>query len=212
MNAVVHAQAEGRARADLGMWVFIASEMVFFGPLLLAYGYGRSQWPEGFALAGRHTDALLGTVNTALLLTSSLCAALAAAAHEAGDRRWAARLLAATAALGVVFLAIKGLEYRSDWHQGLFPGPAFRLAPALPGAAPPKGAQLFFALYFFATGLHAMHVTIGVALMAALALGQHRASRWASGNTVMAAGLYWHFVDVMWVLLYPLLYLVNRHS
>lgn len=206
MNAQVHAQAQARSRADFGMWVFIASEMLFFGPVLLAYGWGRAQWPEGFALASRHTDVVLGTANTALLLTSSLCAALAAAANEAGDRRWTVRLLAATATLGVVFLGIKGIEYHAEWNGGLFPGPAFRMAGAV------QGAQLFFALYFFGTGLHALHVAIGAALMAALAVGQHRGARWTGGSTVTGAGLYWHFVDVVWVLLYPLLYLVSRHT
>jgi cytochrome c oxidase subunit 3 len=201
-----------RATADFGMWVFIASEILFFGPLLLTYAYGRTQWPEGFAAASRHTDVLLGTLNTALLLTSSLCAALAAAAHEAREPRRAARLLAITAALGVVFLAIKGIEYRKEWHDGLFPGPAFRLQGAQGEGTVPQGAQLFFAFYFIATGLHAVHVGIGVVLMAALALGQRRGRPWAGGASVPVAGLYWHFVDIVWVLLYPLLYLVSRHS
>jgi cytochrome c oxidase subunit 3 len=198
-----------RATADFGMWVFIASEILFFGPLLLTYAYGRTQWPDGFAAASRHTDVLLGTLNTALLLTSSLCAALAAAAQEAREPRRAARLLALTAVMGLAFLAIKGFEYRKEWHEGLFPGPAFRLEG---GGTVPQGAQLFFAFYFIATGLHAVHVGIGVVLMAALAFGQWRGRPWTGGASVPVAGLYWHFVDIVWVLLYPLLYLVSRHS
>jgi cytochrome c oxidase subunit 3 len=199
------------ATADFGMWVFIASEILFFGPLLLTYAYGRSQWPEGFAAASRHTDVLLGTLNTAVLLTSSFCVAMAVAAHEARRPAVAARLLAATALLGLAFLAVKGIEYRKEWHEGLFPGPAFRLADA---GATPQGAQLFFAFYFIATGLHAVHVSIGIALMAVLAFKVRRARRRlgeTAGSDVAVAGLYWHFVDIVWVLLYPLIYLVGRH-
>lgn len=188
------------ATTDFGMWVFIASEIMFFGPLLLTYAYGRSHWPDGFAAASRHTDVLLGTLNTAVLLSSSLCAA---AAQEARRPAWTARLLAATAVMGLAFLCIKGLEYRKEWHEGLFPGPSFRLAD--------EGAQLFFAFYFTATALHALHVCIGVALMAVLAWRSRRAAGSGASPKVAAAGLYWHFVDVVWVLLYPLLYLVGRH-
>lgn len=199
---------EAYATADFGMWVFIGSEILFFGALLLSYAYGRSQWPAGFAAASRQTDVLLGTFNTALLLSSSFCAALAVAAREAGDAVRTSRLLMLTASMGVAFLAVKGIEYRKEWHEGLFPGPGFHL----PGAATvPQGAQLFFAFYFVATGLHALHVAIGAALVAWLAVGQRRGRPWAGGASVATAALYWHFVDIVWVLLYPLLYLVGRH-
>jgi cytochrome c oxidase subunit 3 len=162
-------------------------------------------WPEGFAAASRHTDVVLGTLNTALLLTSSLCVAVAI---EAPRPRMATRLLAATVLLGLAFLAVKGIEYRHEWREGLFPGPAFRLGD---GESVPQGAQLFFAFYFVATGLHALHVAGGIAWIAALAWGRARGRAWAGGESVSAAGLYWHFVDVVWILLYPALYLVSRH-
>ncbi|WP_218511756.1 cytochrome c oxidase subunit 3 [Variovorax sp. dw_308] len=196
---------EAPQREAMGMWVFIASEMLFFGALGVTYAYGRVLWPEGFAAASRHTDVVLGTLNTALLLTSSLCVALAAEA----PRRIAARLLAATALLGVVFLAIKGIEYRHEWQEGLFPGPAFQLGE---GEAVPQGAQLFFAFYFVATGLHALHVSGGIGWMGVLAWGRSKGRAWANDDVVHVAGLYWHFVDVVWILLYPALYLVSRHS
>ncbi|MDB5817593.1 MAG: cytochrome c oxidase subunit 3 family protein, partial [Rhizobacter sp.] len=101
--------------AQLGMWIFIASEVLFFGGLLMAYLYGRSHWPEGFAAASRRTDVVLGSINTALLLTSSAFAAVAVAAAEADRRKWVARCLWVTAALGVVFLAIKGMEWNAEW-------------------------------------------------------------------------------------------------
>ena len=212
-NVTNAAASDSRAGAprvgEFGMWVFIGSEVLFFGALLLTYAFGRAQWPEGFAAASRHTDVVLGTLNTAILLSSSACVAMAVEAHSANAPRLSSRLLAATAVLGIVFLMIKGIEYRKDWHEGLFPGPAFRLGDS---ADVPQGAQMFFAFYFLSTALHAIHVGIGIALMAALAVGSRRRLDWASGAAVTVAGLYWHFVDIVWIALYPLLYLVSRHS
>ena len=189
----------------LGMWVFLASEVLFFGGLFVAYLYGRTHWPQGWAAASRHTDVVLGTVNTALLLTSSAAIALAVACDEdARRRRWTSRLLAATAALGVAFLAIKGVEWHAEWREHLFPGPSFALAT--------PGAQEFFALYFVMTGLHAVHMVAGIATLAILAAGRARVRAWANADHVEIAALYWHFVDLVWIFLYPLLYLVERHG
>ena len=190
---------------SMGMWVFIASELLFFGALGVAYAYGRVLWPDGFAAASRHTDVVLGTLNTALLLTSSLCVALAA---EAPWPRLASRLLACTVLLGLAFLVVKGIEYRHEWQEGLIPGPAFRLGD---GKAAPQGAQLFFAFYFVATGLHALHVVGGMGWLGVLAWGRARGHARAGSGSLAVAGLYWHFVDVVWILLYPSLYLVGRH-
>jgi cytochrome c oxidase subunit III len=192
--------------ARLGMWIFLATEVMFFGALLLAYLYGRTHWPEGFALAGRRTEVVLGTLNTGVLLTSSALVALAVACEdEARHRGWVVWLLAASASLGVAFLAIKGIEYRKEWQEGLFPGAGFALNTT-------AGAQLFFLLYFVMTGIHALHLVIGIALLAAFAWGAHRRRPWSLPRRIEAAGLYWHFVDVVWIFLYPLLYLVDRHS
>ncbi len=190
----------------LGMWVFLASEILFFGGLFVAYLYGRTHWPQGFALASRRTDVVLGTVNTAVLLTSSALVALAVAgdAHPRA-RRFGARLLAATAALGVLFLALKGVEWHAEWREHLVPGPRFALA-----ATP--GAEEFFALYFVMTGLHGVHMIVGIALLAAFARGRAAQRAWAGAGNVEVVALYWHFVDVVWIFLYPLLYLVERHG
>ena len=189
----------------LGMWVFLASEVLFFGGLFLAYLYGRTHWPLGWAAASRHTDVMLGTVNTALLLTSSAVVALAVACEEdARQRRWTARLLALTAALGAIFLVIKGFEWHAEWDEHLFPGPSFALDVA--------GAQVFFVLYFVMTGLHAVHMIVGVGALAVLARGRSREREWARSGHLEVAALYWHFVDVVWIFLYPLLYLVQRHG
>ena len=189
----------------LGMWVFLASEVLFFGGLFLAYVYGRMHWPHGWEAASRRTDVVLGTVNTAVLLTSSAVVALAVACEEdARARRWSARLLALTAALGVVFLAIKGVEWHAEWKEHLVPGPTFALDV--------DGAQQFFALYFVMTGLHGVHMIVGIAMLAILAHGRSRERAWARGRQLEVAALYWHFVDVVWIFLYPLLYLVQRHG
>ena len=189
--------------AELGMWIFLATEILFFGGLLFAYAHARAHWPAGFAVAGRHTDVVLGTFNTAVLLTSSFAVALAVAASEHERDEWAARLLWTTAALGVVFLAAKGIEYQHDWRDGLVPGAHFALAAT-------AGAELFFVLYFFTTGLHAVHLAIGIVMIGAFARGVRRPSSWAHAPRLQAAALYWHFVDVVWIVLYPLLYLVGR--
>jgi len=196
-----------RDAARLGMWTFLASELLFFGPLFMAYLYGRIELGAAFAAASRHTDVILGTVNTAVLLTSSLTMALAVDARRRGPARNATRLLVVTALLGLAFLTIKGLEYRSDWLDGLVPGMAFRFAEPWH-----RGAEFFFYLYFIMTGLHALHLTIGVVIMLTLAvLTRHRPGA-AGPRQVEIAGLYWHFVDIVWIVLYPLLYLVGRAS
>ncbi len=191
---------------EFGMWVFLASEILFFGGLLVAYAYGRLQWPAGFGEASRHTDVVLGTLNTAVLLTSSALVALAVACGERPrQQRRVWWLLALSAALGIAFLVIKGMEYRKEWHEQLFPGPGFELR----GTA---GAELFFTLYFFMTALHALHLFIGVCVLGVFAWGTAKQRAWAPPRRVEVAALYWHFVDIVWIFLYPLLYLVSRHQ
>lgn len=187
-----------------GMWVFIASEFLFFAPLLFGYLYLRTHYPQACAIASRHTDFLLGTANTAVLLSSSFLMALAAQAAEGQRRTRAARLLLGVAALGLAFLVIKGFEYHAEFEEHLFPGAGFR-------SQSPPGMELFFLLYFALTGLHALHLTVGIAVCLALAYGLRRPEpAGPSGEAVEFAGLYWHFVDLVWIFLYPLLYLVGR--
>ena len=192
----------------LAMWIFIATEVLFFGGLFVAYMHGRMHWPQGFASASRHTDVLLGTLNTAVLLGSSALVAMAAdcagSTGEVTHRRATVCLMLATAGLGIVFLAIKGLEYGKEWREGLFPGPGFR-------GDGEQGEQLFFALYFVMTAVHALHLVIGIGIVLVLAQGRWRGRAWASAARIDIAALYWHFVDIVWVFLYPLLYLVSRN-
>jgi cytochrome c oxidase subunit 3 len=206
VTAAATAGAKRRLQtAELGMWVFLATEVLFFGGLFVAYGYGRLHHPDGWAAASRRTDVVLGTLNTALLLTSSLFAALAVAAAEHGRERWIGRLLGVTAALGVAFLVVKGIEWAYEGRDGLFPGPGFALAGV-------PGAELFFVVYFLFTGLHAVHLAVGVGLTASFAAGAARGRDWALPPRLQIVALYWHFVDAVWIVLYPLLYLVARHG
>lgn len=190
--------------ARLGMWIFLATELMLFGPLFLAYLYGRTHFPDAFADASRHTSFWLGTANTAVLLSSSLAMALAVLAHEEKRERAAPRLLLLAAACGVLFLVIKGSEYVHDWREHLFPGPGF-------GLRAETGAEIFFWLYFAMTALHALHLAIGIATTLLFALGLRL--QWPvvqPAQRLDALALYWHFVDSVWIFLYPLLYLVGR--
>jgi cytochrome c oxidase subunit III len=192
--------------ATLGMWTFLATEILFFGGLFLSYITYRTVYPREFAEASRHTIVLFGTVNTAILLTSSLTMALAVQAAQRGDRKWLVRFLLVTVFLGLCFLGVKGLEYRQDLDEHLLPGPHFTSELSHPG-------QMFWFLYWAMTGLHALHVLIGIGLISGLAWMAHRMKFSPEyHNPVEITGLYWHFVDIIWIFLYPLLYLVERYS
>ncbi len=196
-----------RQSAELGMWVFLATEIMFFAPLFLGYAYGRWAFAESFAAASRHTHVVIGTANTAILLTSSLMMALAVHASRAARRQATVIFLVLTAGLGVVFLALKGIEYHDEWREHLVPWVDFHFQAAQFG-----GASLFYFLYFGVTGLHAIHVTIGVCLVASFAVRVQRFNVARLGNELEIGALYWHFVDSIWVLLYPMIYLVGRHT
>jgi cytochrome c oxidase subunit 3 len=191
--------------ATLGMWTFLATEVLFFGALIAAYSASRLIDPAGVAAVARHTKIVLGTINTAILLTSSAFMATAVELSGAGRRRAAALSLAATAALGLAFLAVKAWEYYLDYGERLVPALNFDLA-RYGGAA-----ERFFLFYFFATGLHAVHLTIGILMVGWLAVRSGR-GRGPGQTMVRLIGLYWHFVDVVWIFLFPLIYLVGRNG
>jgi cytochrome c oxidase subunit 3 len=195
-----------RMASDLGMWVFLATEVLFFGALFAAYTATRLHDPQAFAIASRLTNVTLGSINTGVLLTSSLMMALAVRATKLGLRRTSIRFLWATAALGVVFLAIKFTEYYLDYTGHLVP--ALDFSHAGPHAG---GVENFFYLYFFMTGVHSLHMVIGIAIVSVLAVMASRRRYTPEYFTpVELGGLYWHLVDVVWIFLYPLLYLVSR--
>jgi len=193
--------------ASLGMWVFLVTEVMFFGGLFTAYVVYRSAFPEAFAHASHHLNIMLGTINTTVLIGSSLTMALAVHAAQLGNRRSLQLFLILTILLGSTFLGIKGYEYAHKFHEGLAPGPAFTYA----GPEAPQ-AQLFFSIYFAMTGLHALHMVIGIGIMTVLLVQARRGMYGAAYYTpVELSGLYWHFVDIVWIFLFPLLYLFGRH-
>ena len=196
-----------RRAAAFGIWIFLASELLFFGGLLLVYTVARILHPAAFMEAARETDILYGTANTAVLLTSSLTMALAVRAAQTGDRRSLVWLLMITMALGVVFLGVKAFEYRTEFVEHHVPGAGFEFEG-------PYGrqAQIFFSLYFLMTGLHALHMIIGLGLMAVMVwLSMRRPMTRVHAIRIEVSGLYWHFVDIVWIFLFPLLYLIGRH-
>lgn len=193
--------------STLGMWVFLITEILFFGGLFAGYTVYRTQYPAAFQAASHHLNVLLGAANTIVLISSSLTMALAVNRAQRGNSKVTARFLGLTILLGLVFLGVKALEYHAKFTEHLVPGKNF-IFPAWQG----PGEQLFFSFYFAMTGLHALHMIIGIVILAVLAAqaGQGRFS--AAYNTpVDMAGLYWHFVDIVWIFLFPLLYLIERH-
>ena len=194
--------------AALGMWVFLVTELLFFGGLILAYTIYRWQNARAFAHASRHMDITLGTVNTAVLICSSLTMAMAVRSAATGKKKLLIGFLVATMLLGGAFLGIKAVEYTDHIQHHLFPGPGFHYPPG--GDA--RGASLFFSLYFAMTGLHALHMIIGLGILTTLLVMARRGRFTTSYFTpVEISGLYWHFVDIVWIFLFPLLYLIGRH-
>jgi cytochrome c oxidase subunit 3 len=196
-----------RDASSLGMWVFLVTEILFFGGLFLVYTVYRSQYARAFAEASRHLDIKLGTFNTAVLIVSSLTMALAVFSAATGRRRALIGFLIATMVLGGVFLGVKAVEYGHKFHDHLVPGPHFRF----PGPYA-RQAEIFYSLYFAMTGLHAAHMIIGIGILTVLVL-QARKGRYGPDyyTPVEVSGLYWHFVDIVWIFLFPLLYLIGRH-
>lgn len=192
----------------LGMWTFLVTEVMFFGGMFLVYIVYRGAYAEAFAEASHHLDIQLGTINTVVLLCSSLTMALAVRATQLGKRKLTVIFFLITMALGSTFLVIKGFEYYHKYVEHLIPGPNF----IYEGAANPQHAQLFIGLYFTMTGFHALHMIIGIVAMIYFAIQTWR-GLYPPENYVPVEmmGLYWHFVDVVWVFLFPLLYLIGRH-
>jgi cytochrome c oxidase subunit 3 len=225
--------------STLGMWAFLATEVMFFGGLFTAYSLYRALYHEAFGAASRHLYLWVGFINTLVLLGSSLTMALAVRAATTRQATWAVRYLLMTFALGAAFLGIKAWEWKTDYDEHLVPGIRFdwsyaqshggehaeaagteanresgepQLPPGkdMPSTTEAGRAEMFFVLYFFMTGLHALHMVIGLALVGLFAYLAHR--RWFSGGgetQIEMLGLYWHFVDIVWVFLYPLLYLIE---
>jgi cytochrome c oxidase subunit 3 len=198
------ARAQQRTASELGMWIFLGTELLFFGGLFLGYALYRHAYTDAFTRAGRETLVGIGTLNTGVLLTSSFTVALAVKAAKARLLGLLQALLATTVGLGLIFLLLKGYEYHHDFEAHMIPGSA--LFPL----SPPE-TQIFFSFYWIMTGIHAVHRTVGIGTWCVVMtmIGRGRIDPAKSG-AVEVAGLYWHFVDVIWIFIYPLIYLVGR--
>ena len=193
--------------ATLGMWVFLVTEVLFFGGLFVTYAVYRSFYPAAFSAASHELDILLGGINTAVLITSSLTMALAVHAAQLGQRRLLMIFLVVTMVLGTVFLGIKAVEYYHKFAEHHVPGATFQFE-----REHQRHAQIFFSLYFIMTGLHAIHMIIGIAVLLVMWIWAWRGritSDYAA--PIEISGLYWHFVDIVWIFLFPLLYLIGYH-
>jgi cytochrome c oxidase subunit 3 len=196
------------AAATLGMWVFLAGEVLFFGALFIGYTIYRVRFPEAFRVGSQHLYIWIAVPNTAVLLGSSLLVALAHHAAGSDMLRRTRRLLLGTIGLGLVFLLLKGLEYYLDHREGMVPVLNFDAA-GITGAEPAR-VELFLVFYYVMTGIHALHVTVGVAVWVILtAMLRRSRTTLPHRNAIEMAGLYWHFVDVVWLFLLPLLYLMG---
>lgn len=201
MNEPWRSEERQRVAMQFGMWSFLATETLFFAAIFLFYAVSRTFDNAGFIAGAHEADVVFGTANTVILLTSSLTMAIGERAASAGLVRLARMMFAATIALGLGFLVVKGFEYRSDLEKHLFPGPHFPIQQL--------GASQFWSFYWAATVVHAIHLTIGLGVVARLLLIP-RDELAARATTAESSALYWHLVDVVWVLIYPLVYLVGR--
>jgi cytochrome c oxidase subunit 3 len=207
-----------RESASLGMWTFLATEVLFFGVLFTGFFVYRTRWPDEFKEGAHELKWWLGTINTAVLLGSSFCMAMAVHAASEADDKKIARWLWFTIALGVLFIAIKGTEYAIEWHDWLVPHFHWSAVPPdqwnLPAAqrhARPSQVELFMTFYFVMTMLHAIHMIVGLCVLGVVVvLARRRHFTREYHHPVEIVGLYWHFVDTVWVFLFPVLYLL-RH-
>jgi cytochrome c oxidase subunit 3 len=193
--------------SELGMWVFLATEVLLFGGLILGYFVYRHAYPAAFAAASRHTEIVIGTANTAILLTSSFLVACAVDAFSVETRKICACLLSGAILLGSAFIVLKGVEYSIESREHLVPGTDFNFE-----ASDANGAQLFFVFYFVATAIHALHMLIGIGLLAVMVVLTWRSPDTRHRAALHSTALYWHFIDVIWVFLFALIYLPGRSS
>lgn len=222
--------------ATLGMWVFLVTEVLFFGGLFLTYTINRHAFSTAFGISSNTLDIRLGGFNTVVLIMSSLTMAMAVWSAQVGKKRLVSAFLIATLGLGTIFLGVKVVEYKQKFDHHLIPGHGFDLRYRTENPTPADDlkelalekeeldkafaqdpdinahSQLYFSLYFGMTGLHALHMIVGAGLLVWLIQGSFRGRFTPLYNTpVELVGLYWHFVDIVWIYLFPLLYLIDRH-
>lgn len=192
--------------AGAGMWAFLMTEVMFFGAMFTAYTVYRIWYPQGFAEGSKHLFMWIGATNSAILFGSSITTTFAVRAAHHAKQRQLVIFLASSIILGCIFMGLKAMEYHFDMVEHTLPGPRFDASTFIH----PRQAQLFLAFYWIFTGLHAIHLTIGIGVMTGLLIYAARGLFHEDNcNVVEMAGLYWHFVDIVWIFLFPLLYLVR---
>ena len=193
--------------STFGMWVFLLTEVMFFGGMFGAYTVYRSMYPEAFASASHFMNLTIGAINTCVLIFSSFTMVMAVRSAQLGKKKALIAFLIVTLILGCIFLSLKYVEYHEKWVDHHIPGPGFQYADARYF----HQAQILFYLYFAMTGMHAIHMIVGAGLLITLivmAVRNRFSSRWYT--PVEMIGLYWHFVDIVWIFLFPLLYLIGH--
>ncbi len=198
--------------STFGMWMFLLTEIMFFGGLFCAYLVYRASYYQAFVEGSQKMNIWLGTANTAVLICSSLTMALGVRAAQTGKRTLMVFLLLVTILFGLGFLGIKGIEYHEHWENHEFPGTNFHFQ-TIDKQPPtdPQHTEIYFSLYWAMTGLHALHMVIGVGLVSWIVIaGLRRAYTPSYFTPVEIVGLYWHFVDLVWIYLFPLLYLISK--
>jgi cytochrome c oxidase subunit III len=219
--ALVHQFSDVKQQKDaasLGMWLFLVTEIMFFGGMFCAYLIYRLKYFNAFAAGSQQLSIKLGAFNTAVLIVSSVTVVLGVKAAEAGKRKLLVGYLLVTVLLGLTFLGVKGVEYKEKFEKHHVPGATFSFTDKFDDngkqyAVDSKEAELFFSLYFVMTGMHALHMIIGCGLFSVLAILAWKGHYTPGYYTpVENAGLYWHLVDIIWIYLFPLLYLISRHS
>jgi cytochrome c oxidase subunit III len=200
-----------RGAERLGMWMFLATEVLFFGGVMAAYTVYRLWYPAEFEAGSSKLNPLIATINSVLLLTSSLTITLAIYATRLGDQKRLVRMLGLTILLGVAFLGFKAYEYSVDYHENLIPGPNFTRE-FDETSLNPQHVQLFFMFYYIMTGLHVVHMLAGIGVLVYLFVRAYRnAIAPDKYVAIEVTSLYWHFVDIVWMFLLPLLYLAGQH-
>ncbi len=216
-------EEQQREAGSFGMWLFLLTEIMFFGGMFFAYLLYRNWYYPAFAVASNQLNVPEGAINTAILITSGFCMALGVWAAEVRKKKFLVLMLVLTTVFGVAFLGVKVDEYHEKYEHHHIPGASFSIAefvnpaayhiderPLSPDMA--QHTQLFFFLYFAMTGMHALHMIIGIGILGWLIWRANR-GEFSTGYVapIENFGLYWHFVDIVWLFLFPLLYLINRH-
>ncbi len=202
-NHIEHAEHFDPVASKLGMWLFIFTEILLFGGLFIVYSVYRFKHPVEFHLAHQELDVTIGLINTIILLVSSMTVAMSITALQTGNKKLTLILIAVTLILALVFLVNKYFEWGAKIHHDIYPGSEFLLSLS-------KGDMLFFGLYFFMTGLHAIHIIVGMALLGVTYVKVNNGT--VNQNRVSLlenSGLYWHLVDLIWIFLFPLFYLIH---